>query len=109
MADKLTVRVTAWRPFHKNRLRGFAAVKVEDLRLSFLEVAVHERDGKTWAQLPSRPWVKDGQLVTGEDGKVKYQPLHEFDSAAVRTAFSNAVIRAVLDFAPEALAEGAAA
>jgi hypothetical protein len=53
--------------------------------------------------LPARPWVKDGQVVTDEDGKAKYTPLFEFDSAAVRTAFSDAAVAAVLRFDARAL------
>jgi hypothetical protein len=105
MTEKLTVRVTSWKPLHRNTLRGFAAVKVEELRLSFFEVAVHSRDGRSWAQLPSRPWVKDGAVVTDDSGKIRYQPLHEFDSPAVRAAFSDAVVRAVLAYDPDVLAD----
>jgi hypothetical protein len=47
--------------------------------------------------------VGQGWPVTGDDGKVKYQNLFEFDNAAVRAAFSDAVVRAVRAFAPEAL------
>ena len=73
------------------------------MRLAFHEVAIHEKNGKAWAQLPSRPWLKDGQPVTGDDGRVKYQPLHEFDTSAVRAAFSDACVAAVVAFDPAAL------
>lgn len=68
---KLTVRCVAWRPLCKNTLRGFATIKIEEVRLAFHEVAVHEKNGKAWARLPSRPWIKDGEPVLGHDGKVK--------------------------------------
>jgi hypothetical protein len=84
-------------------LRGFATVQVAELRMTMREVAAHESRGKAWAQPPSRPWVKDGALVTGDDGKVKYQPLFEFGNTAVRNAFSDAVVRAVLAFDASAL------
>lgn len=72
------------------------------------EVAVHESHSKTWGSPPSRPWVKDGAVVRGDDGKIQYSPLFEFESAAVRTAFSDAVIRSVREFEPQALASGVA-
>jgi hypothetical protein len=103
MSDKLTVRCLGWRPLCRNTLRGFATVRVEEMRLAFHEVAVHTSHGKSWAQLPGRPWIKDGAAVTGGDGKLKYQPLHEFDTSAVRSAFSDAVVRAVLAYDPRAL------
>lgn len=64
---------------------------------------MHEKNGKAWAQLPSRPWLRNGQVVTDDEGKVQYSLLFEFDSAAVRAAFSDAVVRAVLAFDPRAL------
>jgi hypothetical protein len=72
------------------------------------EVAVHEKNGKSWAQPPSRPWIRGEQLVRGNDGKIKYAPLFEFDNAAVRDAFSAAVVRAVIAFNPHALDRRAA-
>jgi hypothetical protein len=103
MSGKLTVRCLAWRPLCRNTLRGFATVKIEELRLAFHEVAIHQKNDRAWAQLPSQPWIKDGTLVRGDDGKVRYQPLHEFDNAAIRNAFSDAVVRAVLEFDSRAL------
>ena len=103
MSDKLTLTCIGFRPFCKNILRGFADVRIEQMRLVLHELAIYEKNGKAWAQLPSRPWVKDGQVVTDDDGKPKYTPLFEFDSAAVRTAFSDAVIRALLEHDRRAL------
>jgi hypothetical protein len=69
------------------------------------EVALHERDGKTWAQPPARPWVKDGAVVLGDNGKIQYSPIIEFDRREVRDAFSRAVVAAVLAYAPNAFAK----
>jgi hypothetical protein len=85
-------------------LRGFAKVRVEELRLTICDVAIHQKGDITWAQPPSRPWVRDGELVIGDDGKVQYSPILEFDNAAVRTAFSRAVVSAVLACDPHTLA-----
>jgi hypothetical protein len=106
---KLTIRCTAWRQLRKNSLRGFATIQIVELRMTMNEVGVHQRNGKSWAQPPSRPWIsKEGQLIRGDDGKIRYAPLFEFDSAEVRAAFSAAVIRAVTAFDPHALESGAA-
>jgi hypothetical protein len=103
MSSKLTIRCISWRQFCKSTVRGFATIQIVELRMTMREVVIHERNGKTWAQPPSRPWMKEGQVVRGEDGKVQYSPLFEFDNGAVRTAFSDAVIRAVLTYDPHAL------
>jgi hypothetical protein len=47
--------------------------------------------------------------VRDDTGKVQYWPVLEFDSRAVRDAFSAAVIRALLEFAPAAFDDEAAA
>jgi hypothetical protein len=109
MSGKLTVRCLAWRPLCRNTLRGFAVVEVVEMGMKIREVAAHESHGRAWAQPPSRPWVKDGALVIGDDGKIKYQPLFGLGSHAVRAAFSDAVIRAVLEFDPHALECGESA
>ena len=46
--------------------------------------------------------IKDGALVTGDNGKPQYGPLIDFDSVAVRNAFSDAVVHSVLDLDPNA-------
>ncbi len=101
---KLTITCTAWREMRRNTLRGFATIKIEELRLVVNEIAIHESDdGRPWAALPARPWVKDGAVVTDDNGKVRYSPLFEFDTAAVRNSFSAAVIDALRRFNPRAL------
>ena len=57
-----------------------------------------------WAALPARPWVQNGAVVVGDDGKVQYAIILEFSRREVRDAFSNAVIRAVRERFPDALA-----
>jgi hypothetical protein len=109
MTGKLTVRCVGWRPLRRNTLRGFATVKIEEMRLAVHSVAVHEKNGKAWAQLPSQQWIKDGAHVKGDDGKPQYSPLFEFDTSAVRAAFSDAVIRAVLAYDQRALECGESA
>jgi hypothetical protein len=46
-------------------LRGFDDVRIRQMRLVLHELAIHEKNGKAW-QMPSRPWVKDEQVVTGD-------------------------------------------
>ena len=55
---KFTVTVTDFRPFHRNTLRGFATVRVDELHLTLHEVAVHQHDiGARWVGLPAKPVV----------------------------------------------------
>jgi hypothetical protein len=106
MTDKLTVRITDWRPLLKNTLRGMAAVQIVEMRMTIRDVAVHQKGSATWAQPPSKSWVKDGRHVLDEaTGKGRYTPIIEFSSLKVRDAFSNAVVAALRELAPHALGE----
>lgn len=98
---------TDWRPLNRNTLQGFAAIKIEDLGLLVRDVAVHEKAGRRWAQLPAKPQIRDGAAVVGPDGRVTYFPMLEFDSRPRRDAFSNAVCVAILARDPKAFAGGA--
>jgi hypothetical protein len=107
-SGKLTITCTAWRALKKNTLLGFATVRINELRLVIHDMAVHQKNGIFWAQPPSKPWFKDGALITDEDGKPKFSPIVEFDGREVHNAFSRAVVNAVLAYAPNAFGEGAA-
>jgi hypothetical protein len=108
--SKLSVTCADWRPLHRNTLRGFARVRIAELDLTIHDVAIHEKNGRAWAQMPAKPWIRDGQLVADDTGKVQYSPILEFNRREVREAFSQRVIAAVINFAPQALdlTEGAA-
>ena len=101
--SKLTVTCIDWKPLTKGSLRGFAKVRVAELDLTFIDVAVHESHNKFWASPPARPWVKDGSVVT-DGGKIQYSPIIEFGRKATRDAFSAAVVDAVQRFDRNALA-----
>jgi hypothetical protein len=105
---KLTIICADWRPLQRNTLLGFARIRISELGLTIHEVAIHQKGEKMWAQLPSKPWVRDGQLVTGDDGKLQYSPVLEFDRREVREAFSQRAAAAVIAAYPRAFAEAAA-
>jgi hypothetical protein len=101
--SKLTISCDAWRPMRKNTLVGFASIHIVELELKVHDVAIHQKGASAWAALPARPWIKNGALVTGEDGKAQYSIILEFGRREVRDAFSAAVIRAVIERFPNAL------
>ena len=109
MSGKLTVHATAFRPYCRGTLRGFANIHIPEIHLCICDVAVHRSaSGASWAQLPARPVVDDGELRRTELGKIEYAQLLTFDDRATREAFSAAVIRALLEFNPHAFDEAAA-
>ena len=79
----LTVTVTEFKPVDRNSLKGFATVRIAELRLSIADVAVHQQDGTRWAALPSKP---------------TYLQIFSWDSRPVADAFSSAVWLALDNF-----------
>jgi hypothetical protein len=85
-----------WRPVERNTLRGFAEIKVVPWRLIMDGVAVHERDGRSWVQLPARPQIdKDTGTVVRDGAKIQYAKVLEFDDREIANRFSDAVVAAV--------------
>jgi hypothetical protein len=106
MNGKLALKCTDFRPVCRGSLRGFASVRVVEMRMTLSDIAVHvhEASGRAWASPPARPWIdKDGQVVRDDRGKIQYAPIVEFDGKQVRDAFGDAVIKAVLAFDADAL------
>jgi hypothetical protein len=103
--QKLTITCREFRALRRNTLVGFANIDIAELKLEVRDVAVHEKNGKRWAQLPTKPQVRDGTLIKDDGGKIAYVPIMSFASRAVSDAFSARVIEAVLALYPEAFDE----
>jgi hypothetical protein len=108
--SKLSLECVGWRPLRRNTLAGFAQIRIVDMRLTVADVALHKGESR-WAALPAKPIVdRDGIAKRDPStGKIAYQPLFEFDAAAVRSAFSEAAVAAVLELHPEAFDEAVSA
>ena len=81
--------------FERNTLRGFAEINFADLGMTIRDVAVHTKNGATWAQPPAKPQIKDGAVVKDDAGKIQYSAIVEFGSREAQDKFSAAVIEAV--------------
>jgi hypothetical protein len=93
-----------WTPRRTNTLRGFADVLLTQTYLRIRDVAVHEKDGRRWAQLPGRPMIdRDGVAIRDDQGKTKYATILQFETREASDDFSRATIAAVLAQFPEAL------
>jgi hypothetical protein len=102
----MNVQFVEFKPMHKNTLRGFASIKIPSIGLTIKDITLHEKNGKRWASLPSRPMInRDGRAVTDESGKIQYAPLLSFESRSTADEFSKAVIDAVEQFEPDAFAD----
>src|SRR5215468_2152075 len=99
---KLSIQCRAFHPLYRNTVRGFAEIRINELRLVIRDIAIHEKGSARWCQLPAKAQIRDGELVHDEHGKIQYFHLMSFDNRAVSDAFSAAVIRSLLEFAPSA-------
>src|SRR5215213_476848 len=98
-SGKLTLVCLDWRSLERGTLLGFASINIKEIRFTLRDVAIHETNGKRWAQLPAKAQIStDREPIKDADGKIKYAPLGEFDTRAVADAFSTAVIWAVDEF-----------
>jgi hypothetical protein len=102
LMTKLGVSVIEFKPVNRNTLVGFANVRIAEMRLTIRDVAIHEKAGERWAQLPARPQLDREGVAIRREGKVQYAMLLEWDDAATRAAFSRAVIAALLEREPNA-------
>lgn len=103
---KLSVDVEGFVPRRSNTLYGFVTVLVPEIHLRICDLSVHEKDGKRWASLPSKPQIdRTGNVRRGDNGKPLYVPVIEFIDKPTRDAFSAKVITALLEFAPAAFSE----
>ena len=81
---KHVVKITAWTPYERNKLQGFATILVREPHLAVNGVAMHQQGKARRAHLPSKPMVQDGQLIHGSDGRV----ILEFTDRETASAFS---------------------
>jgi hypothetical protein len=92
------IEVIEWRKLKRNTLLGFAKIRVPEWHLTISDIAIHEKDGRRWAQLPSKQLLdRDGQPLRGDDGKARYMKLISFDDRSIGDRFSDAVVKAVED------------
>jgi hypothetical protein len=98
----MPVVLVDWKPVRRGMMRGFAKVLL-GRSLMIADVVVHSRDGKAWAQLPTKPLVVDGKHARDSNGRPRYQPLLEWASDTARNRFSAAVVAAVREADPGAL------
>jgi hypothetical protein len=107
-AVKHPIVILDFRRFDKNTLCGFCTIRIDPIRLIVHDICLHRRASARWVALPSRPYVRDGQHVIGDDGKPRYLPVLEWEGRKVSEAFSHAVWASVLEKYPELEAEIAA-
>lgn len=97
-----------FRAHRSGALVGFASIVLPG-GIVVEAITVYAKGESRWANPPRKPSIsRDGHLERDEAGKVAYEPVIGFASAAARSAWSSAVVRAVEAAHPDAFlpAEG---
>jgi hypothetical protein len=96
MDQESGIAIIDWRPLERGTLLGFCRVKIERWHLTIDGIAIHARDGRRWAQLPSKPMLNSNRELEREpDGKPRYAKILWFDDRETADRFSAAVVSAV--------------
>ena len=54
----MIVEVVDFRPHTRSTLRGFLTIRLTTVGLEVRDLALHEKDGNRWLQLPAKPFNK---------------------------------------------------
>lgn len=72
-----------------------AVLKISVGKLVLHDVSVLSASGRVWAGTPSKPMIgRDGMVLKGDNGKVRYVPVVEWADREARDRFSAGVIAA---------------
>ena len=91
------ITASDWREVVKNSLQGFCVLTLSPSGIVLRDCALHERDGKRWISLPSRPQL-DSEGRHRKDpvtGKALWLPVVEIKGKAEREKFQAAALAAI--------------
>jgi hypothetical protein len=54
----MDIEITSFEPYCKNTLQGFMTVRLTETGLEIRDIAVHQKNGNRWLQLPAKPYKK---------------------------------------------------
>jgi DNA-binding cell septation regulator SpoVG len=82
------IEITKFRECHKNTLRAFLSVRMSQVGLEIRDISLHEKNGKQWLAMPSRPY-KDSE------GNQKYSFILDWFDSMKKTQFEAEILRLV--------------
>ncbi|MBN1843080.1 MAG: hypothetical protein JW883_12480 [Deltaproteobacteria bacterium] len=54
----MAIEITDFRTYQKNSLQGFLTLRMTSVGLEIRDIALHQKNGKHWLQLPAKPYKK---------------------------------------------------
>ena len=92
--DCRQLRLIDWKSGPSGALVGRAAVEIAGLVIN--DVAIFQKDGARWAQLPSEPMRdRGGQVLKDGRGKTRYRSAIKWKTRELQERFSAALIAAM--------------
>ena len=82
----MAIEIKRYKAFEKGTLRAFFTIYIPEWHLEIRDLALHEKNGKRWANLPAKQYQ--------DQDETKYMPLVKIDDD-VRDRFQEAVLKAV--------------
>lgn len=90
--DRPRMKLLSWQPINKGSLLGKAQIWLPS-GLEISDVAVFEKDGRRWAQMPAEMMRDaDGQPITDDRGKIKYRTSIRWATRELQERWSAAVL-----------------
>jgi hypothetical protein len=91
------IAASDWREVTKNSLRGFCVLSLSPSGLVLRDCALHERDGRRWISLPSKPQLdsEGRQRKDATTGKPLWLPVVEIKGKTERERFQAAALVAI--------------
>jgi hypothetical protein len=94
-AASAIITASEWRPLERNTLKGFLTLALPS-GLTLRECSLHEKHGRRWVGLPSRPQIDAmGRHRSDPAGKRLYLPIVEIPDRGQRERFQRAALAAV--------------
>ena len=99
------ITVLNWKPVAADRLRGFCDAQLPSGMVLHEISIMRGEDGQFWANPPAKPMIdRAGHVMLDNNGRRRYTSCVSFADAATKRRFSAAVIEALRQTFPEALA-----
>lgn len=87
------MKITKLRPCNKGALRAFFNLEIEKMGIEIRDMALYQKDGRFWVNLPSREFEVDGEK--------KWAPLIRFTKDSVYKTFREKACEAALAYVNE--------
>lgn len=84
----MTIEIVNFRKYEKNTLKGFFTAKLPKIFLEIRDCSLHQKDGKYWVNLPSKPY-KD------EEGNQKWSYIIKFTEKKIYERFQEEILGAL--------------